>query len=955
MRAGAREGRAGLRGCREHPGGGRRAQPRSLRPPQRSRGSPLAESFQKRADRGKIAALEEATRAVEIEPQSAEAAFNLARIQESLSLWRRAGEGYAAASERDQSSEWGRQSDLRRAALAAFDSMGTAERVRSELRLAVEQANRAEIERLVSSHPQLSRELAQDELLIRWARDIEAAGSSKISPGLFLVGSALVGVSRDYTVADTLAGTALAARGDWIARRISAYGKALPYLEVFDYESARPMLLAAGASTGPSAIPEDPLLRWAGYYLSREAYQRSEYETAFPAMERLVRSPGSDRYPALLARVLRVQALIYRIRGDFPRARDKYLEAARLSHSAGELGAYADQQVSLALVLHALGDRNAAWRALDEALRLRGHLFHPVGQYRLLNAAAMVLRDQERPEAARWFQTEAIEIAEKSNNPTLLVEAYRELAAIEESAGNVEGALEALGKSSEHAADVSSPSVVRFLKLENHRRVGLVLLDVDPEAAVKRLSEAIEVSEEIGYGQVLPGLLLARAEIWQSLGRVKQIESDLLLAMRQLESQSEQISLPEYRISFSEQTQAVYERLMLFEWDRGESGRAFAAADRPRSRLLRDWLLNRSEASPDRPQSADRVNLTAERVVAALDERTALIEFSLVEDRALAWTFTAAGMRAHELSSTPEKLRDSVRRLHHSAEVGYYGAAERELAYLYDALIEPLALLKPQLTQLIVVPDDDLARVPFSSLLDRRWGRRLIDKVAVTISGSAAATAIAGSAPDVSGGVTTALIIADPSFDPIAYPELPRLEHSLQEAAKVNRVYGPGSRVLSGKEATRGAFIENAGRYDVVHIASHAVTTTTDPLTTSLVMAESPGEPAALSARDVLGINLRGVRLVVLSACGSVAGSASDNTGARSLSRAFLAAGAKAVVAAVWSIGDEEASDSMADLHRQLQRYPTVMAGFQAWKRRGNLQRPHAFYAEAAFELYTSE
>jgi CHAT domain-containing protein len=902
----------------------------------------------------RIAALEDATLGAEQDPGSVEAAYNLAWIQEDLSLWRKAGESYEKYLELDRESEWGRQSGTRRAALAALDSGETTERVRSEVRRAVEHADGAAIERLVASHPQLVRELAQDELLIRWAREMESTGASSLSPGLSLTGSALVTASRDYTVADTLPGTSLAARGNGMFHGISAYGQALTLLNDLDYESARPWLLTATASADPAHRVESPLLRWAGYYLALEAYQRSDYETAFGATERLLRSPDSDRYPSLVARLHRVQALMYRIRGDYPRAREKYLEAAGLSHASGELGAYADQQVSLALVLHALGDQQAAWQALGEALRLRGQLFSPIGQYRLLNAAAVMLRDEVHPSAARWFQAEAVEIAEESESPTLLVEAYRELAAIEEAAGNVEGALEALAKSSEHAADVSSPSVGRFLDLENHRRAGLVLLGVDPEAAVERLSKAVEASEAIGYQQVLPGLYLASADVWLSLGREELVERDLQQAMRHVESQTEQIVLPEHRISFSAQARAVYESLVLFEWARGETSRAFAAADRPRDRLLADWLLDRGDAAPERLRRADTFDFTAERVVAALDDRSALVEFGLVGDRTLAWAFTAAdGMRALELPSPPETLRASVRRLHEAAEIGDSEAADRELANLYEALIEPLALDSSILSRLIVVPHDELGRVPFSSLVNGQ-GHRLFEGFAVLISPSAAATAAASTDSGVELGSATALIVADPSFDRKVHPELSRLEHSLREAEEVARVYGPSSRVLTGPEATRAAFIENAPSFHVLHVASHAVASIDDPLAARIVLAASPGEPTGLTARDILELDLRGVKLVVLSTCGSAAGPVVGDASVQSLARAFLAAGAGGVVATLWRLDDAEVSSLVAHLHEEILGGTTAAEAIRTWKQGLTGSDDSGLDAKNAFEIYAS-
>lgn len=160
--------------------------------------------------------------------------------------------------------------------------------------------------------------------------------------------------------------------------------------------------------------------------------------------------------------------------------------------------------------------------------------------------------------------------------------------------------------------------------------------------------------------------------------------------------------------------------------------------------------------------------------------------------------------------------------------------------------------------------------------------------------------------------------------------------------------------MLSGERATRSAFIERAPAFDVLHISSHAVSSD-DPLGVRIVMAASPGEPSALAARDILDLDLRGVELVVLSSCGSAAGPVVGDAGVQSLARAFLAAGARFVVATPWPVDDVKAGEVMVGLYVELEKHPTIPAGFRAWRQAGSVDESGALDPRMSFELYSTD
>jgi CHAT domain-containing protein len=155
----------------------------------------------------------------------------------------------------------------------------------------------------------------------------------------------------------------------------------------------------------------------------------------------------------------------------------------------------------------------------------------------------------------------------------------------------------------------------------------------------------------------------------------------------------------------------------------------------------------------------------------------------------------------------------------------------------------------------------------------------------------------------------------DPGRTLLAMATLPE---TTREAQQLGKLYGTQSAaVLTGDQVNKEQWKTDARQYRILHLATHGVLDSNNPLSSYLVM----NGDNALTAREILKMNLD-AEMTVLSACETARGKYRFGEGLIGMSWAFLIAGTPTTVVSQWKVDSAGTRQLMLAFHRNLKVKP---------------------------------
>jgi CHAT domain-containing protein len=479
-----------------------------------------------------------------------------------------------------------------------------------------------------------------------------------------------------------------------------------------------------------------------------------------------------------------------------------------------------------------------------------------------------------------------------------------------------------------------------------------------------------------------------RAAILQAQGRKGEARAILEEAIAQAERFRDEITHEGERGFVLNDTSFVYRQLAAFLVDGGEELAALEVVERLKARALRDRLSGAAADSAPRGEGgaavenarvvalnrrllavqrdggdASGVHAELQQARGSLQEAlvrdalppsdiaplagesagfadvppgTIVIEYCVSATRTMAFVLRhGARVMTRTMAVDQPSLRRQVAELVHRIESrdGDY----RPLAHqLYDLLLRPLIGARPEGETLCIIPDDSLWMLPFQALLSRD-GRHVIESAPLFYAPSL--SMLSAQRRETRPSRTPRLLaMGDPTVASETGKEvhafyrdadLGALPDARWEVRELQRLYGDRVEVRTGAAATEETLKEEAGRFDVIHFATHGILDKQWPMYSALLLAGSPSDDGLLEAREIASLPLR-AGLVVLSACDSARGRVLHGEGVVGLSWAVLATGCPRTIATQWRIGSASAARLMVAFHQRLAKRAAVQNVAQA-------------------------
>lgn len=514
-------------------------------------------------------------------------------------------------------------------------------------------------------------------------------------------------------------------------------------------------------------------------------------------------------------------------------------------------------------------------------------------------------------------------------------------------------------------AAMTGDSLFTYWELPKRFILAKARLESGDVAAARTEFDALLAMPQVSENSDLYWLLL------YDRGRVARLQGEAGMAVElfsravlEVERQRATIHTEANKIGFVGDKQALYGDLVAVLVEQGRFSEAFAYAERGKARALVDLLasrrgfaaaglspaevealvaevdeaerqsrlsvyaVNRTEAGR-RLARARGVSLQARSRIAALaPEVTSLItvrtpdapaiqsllagDETLVEyfgsDKDL-FVFVVTREAIHALRLENEGMAGLVtgfrRALVKPASEAWRESARR----LHQRLFAPVERLVTT-SNLIIVPHASLHYLPFNALESVQGP--LIDRFAIRLLPAAGVLEYLKAGR--SAGTGNLLVLGNPDLGD------PRLDLPGAEVeAKAIAALEPGARVVLRGQASETLFKKAGAGFRALHLASHGQFDARRPLASGMRLAPDGANDGTLTVGELYELRLD-ADMVTLSACETGLGKVANGDDVVGLTRGFLYAGTRSIVASLWPVSDKATETLMVAFYRALGR-----------------------------------
>jgi CHAT domain-containing protein/Tfp pilus assembly protein PilF len=660
--------------------------------------------------------------------------------------------------------------------------------------------------------------------------------------------------------------------------------------------------------------------------------------------------------------------------GEYTKAMQYFEEAIRIAKEINDQIGIVSTQTSISYCYLSMNKYDDAIQSAHDSIKiLRGikkDMIQMTQEIEALRVISLALEYRGKYEDALKVQQERLEIAEKSNNLLQISDSYNKIGCIYLELGRYIEAIENFKKA------IQMIEVLRFGAEYGKYEIGFLSKQLSPYNRIinayyqlhhksnsmksEFAEEALNFAEKSKSRTLLTQLIAARARsIWEGVPlEIKREEMDLLnesiTANEEYENALTRLGISAHEIEEKKNAKDIaYEK-----WN------GFREKIRTRYPKLDKFFFKPVQLNELTPIHLNELTFKGEET---------LILYKVTSDWVYVWVVIRTGdqnkiLKFTQLPSKSSEIEKIVEKLLLSYRRGKYLDFDVNVSNeLYEKILRPVIEGVEISKRLIIIPDGMLNVIPFEALVTREGCNNDIkspcyfgDQFIISYYPSAAILTLAReTVAETLPPQGSLLAVGDPIYGPndnrldqsqISFLlesarkyeaeftlkgsrfrkgvedkgyTFDRLKHSGLEVQGIRDILenSPGDKeVLVGFDASEGCVkSRDLTKYRYLHFALHGILAFDVPylMEPALVLAIDPEgkEDGFLTLSEINELKLN-ADLVTLSACKTGLGQRVAGEGVIGLSRAFINAGARAVLVSLWEVADDSTALFMKEFYR---------------------------------------
>ncbi len=287
-----------------------------------------------------------------------------------------------------------------------------------------------------------------------------------------------------------------------------------------------------------------------------------------------------------------------------------------------------------------------------------------------------------------------------------------------------------------------------------------------------------------------------------------------------------------------------------------------------------------------------------------------MLQYWLGKTETYVWLVTNRSIELKKLTVTEKAIDRGFKYFRNS--LGFHQDNLKASQLLYDQLIQPLEKELEGWKDLIIVPHRQLNFLPFQALSDST-GHRMIQSFNISYVPSGSILDYCRRQPQTDQYSLFGVALGNQQI--AGFEPLPGTENEWKSLEEIFET----TKGAIGEEATETYFLEYSTSHDLLHVATHGVLNSRNPLRSYLLFSEDNSNDGQLSVSEIFDMQIQ-AKLVTLSACETALGELNRGNDLVGLSRAFIYSGSNAVIVSLWKVDDQATSELMKEFYMNLKQ-----------------------------------